>query len=101
MEICSDCRFQRYGECRRYAPRPVLGPRLKDPEATTAATWPQVKAYVDGCGEFEAIPPAPPPADRYTGPWPCTECGSPTGQLRNDTIDEDCKVCGAASEIPF
>ena len=54
-KTCETCRFCRYypdeesGECRRYAPRPVLGPE-QGVERDSEAWWPNVY-QTDWCGE--------------------------------------------------
>ena len=63
MRTCNDCRFWdefyrnetklAHGLCRRYAPRPVIGP---DPEnGEVDVRWP-VTRMIDGCGEFHIGP---------------------------------------------
>jgi hypothetical protein len=62
--MCQDCRFWvvqkepagidfgRYGNCLRYAPRPILG-LLEGSADAHWALWPQTLDS-DFCGEFEA-----------------------------------------------
>lgn len=98
---CAECRFQMYGECRRYAPRPLT--TASDPRLTEdlKPVWPNVQIYSDGCGEF--MPPEPPPArEPYTGPLPCPTCDSPNGKEHaKKGLNGDCPTCGATDEIPF
>ena len=60
---CEDCRFWdefyrddtnlALGFCRRYAPRPVIGP---DPQlGDRDVRWP-ITNFNDGCGEYEKAP---------------------------------------------
>jgi hypothetical protein len=61
--ICEDCRFyqtiefggedhERFGWCKRYAPRPALEDREKDPDISWEPAWPEVRA-TQSCGEWE------------------------------------------------
>ena len=59
MSFCNDCRFYdefyrdetklAHGWCRRYAPRPVIGPNPDNGEVDVR--WP-ITCFNDGCGEF-------------------------------------------------
>lgn len=98
---CAECRFQMYGECRRYAPKPWTTRPFKNGEVEVVPLWPAVEIYSDGCGEF--MPPELPPArEPYTGPLPCPTCDSPNGKEHaKKGLDGDCPTCGATDEIPF
>lgn len=101
---CDSCRFQFYGQCRRYAPRPSVGMRYAE-HVEHVPNWPAVKIYEDGCGEFEPQPPAPPPKEfdaKPTKAAPCVRCKSIDGKTFLTTQDfSECPHCGATDEIPF
>lgn len=103
MDHCEACRFQMYSQCRRYAPRPVID-RMDDPR-DVKPRWPDVSIYEDGCGEFEPIPPAPPPKEYAVKPTPenpCHCCRSIDGKTFLTTQPfSECAACGATDEIPF
>lgn len=102
---CAECRFQMYGECRRHAPRAwpeTIYHHERSNSYDLKARWPSVEIYSDGCGEYEAAPPAEaPPAATMTEP--CATCGSTDGGKTyfKPGMQGDCPTCGATDEIPF
>lgn len=103
MENCADCRFQMFGQCRRYAPRARVD--IVRLEIADHPQWPEVKIYEDGCGDFEPITPAPPTKEfpiKPTKDDPCPGCLSHDGKIfMAERPWSECASCGATDEIPF
>jgi hypothetical protein len=55
MVFCKDCRFQRFGTCRKHTPKVTIYFLEGMNEPIVKGYWPNVQDDVDGCFEGEQV----------------------------------------------